>query len=240
MIRASELLKKKVVDNEGNKLGLLVNVIFNIDPDFLNARMLVFPYKPCIWTKALKEFVKEASSGLIDAKLPSDSQKVANPVFKAGHKAVFKVVDEGKQEKEKKSLVTYYLIPFSKVVDINQGPIDQIKLTIDCEECQTAPRKLRKGDFPFFEDRHFDEIETMQTTTLTRQPIEGLKARLQNGKKGLIVDLELDCENDCVKNLIIKTYGSGTGEYRVNAKKFNFTELTLEQQAPKLTASGRT
>ena len=232
MIRASEFLQKKVVDNEGNKLGLLVNVIFNIDPDFLNARMLVFPYKPCIWTKALKEFAKEASSGLIEAKLPSGSQKVVNPVFKAGHKAVFKVVDDDKQKKDKKLLVTYYLIPFSKVVDINQAPIDQIELTIDCEECQTAPRKLRTDDFPFFEDRHFDEIETMLTTTLTHQPIEGLKARLQNGKKGLIVDLELDCENDCVKNLIIKTFGSGAGEYRVNAKKFNFKELNAKKVVP--------
>ena len=239
MIRASKLLRKKVVDNEGNKIGLLVNVIFNIDPDLLNARMLVFPYKPCRWVKVIKNIAKEGTSVVIDDKLTSGSHKLGSKLAKTGHKVVFDELDDIQKEKEEKSLVTYYLIPFSKVVDIDQKSIDEIELTIDCEDCQNAPRKLRKGDYPFFEDRDFDEIETMLPTTLERQPIEYLKGRLQNGKKGLIVDIELDCKKDCVENLIIEAYGNGAGEYRVDAKEFNFTELNLKQ-APKLTASGGT
>jgi sporulation protein YlmC with PRC-barrel domain len=231
LIRASKLLGAKVVDNDNKKIGLLVNVIFNINPDFLYANLLVFPDTTKSLLKRLSEAIKDGTLDYIEENFPADYPKVKSLVEK-GSEQTFKTLEQYLQEKEKELMKTYYVVPITETENPGQESIEKIRIKhgrVDCDQFRCEPD--RNEEFPFFRNRSFAGLETLLTTTLTLEPVEGLSATLPDDQKGRTVDLELDYDGGVVENLIVQTYGKGAGKHLVNAKEFDFSELKAKKAA---------
>lgn len=230
MIRASKLLGAKVVDNENKKVGLLVNVIFNTNPDYLYANLLIFPDKTKRWLNKLSEFLEGTTLDYIKENFPADYPKMAKDIAEKGSEQAFKMWKQYLEEKEEESMKTYYLVPLHEIENPGQD-YKELKIKNSLKEClqYQGCEPDKNEDFPFFRNRSFTGLETLLTTTLTLEPVEGLKANLPDEKKGRTVDLELDPDGGSVGNLIVRTYGKGAGEHLVDAKDFDFSELKAKK-----------
>jgi sporulation protein YlmC with PRC-barrel domain len=237
LVRASKLLGAKVVDKDNKKIGLLVNVIFNINPDFLYANLLVFPDTTKSLLKRLSDAIKDNALDYIEENFPADYPKVKSLVEKSSEQAL-KMLEKYLQEKEKELMKTYYVVPVTETENPEQESIEEIRIKhghIDCDQFRCEPDI--NEEFPFFRNRSFAGLETLLTTTLNLEPVEGLSINLPDDRKGRTVDLELDYDGGVVENLVVQTYGKGAGKHLVNAKEFDFSELKAKNVSPMPNAS---
>jgi sporulation protein YlmC with PRC-barrel domain len=233
LLTASNLLGATVYDAKNEKVGLLVNVMF--DYQVSQASLLVFPGKTMKIWKKLTEFVQGTAMSYIEENFPQDYPEIAKKVSQTGTAQAFKIIDEYLKEKELDLLNIYYLVPLNKIVDPGDGPVKKVRLKEEIDNCDNYRCKSPETeDFPFFDARPFRNLDTLQSPTLNLPTIEGLKMTAPNGKKGKIVGLTLNYNaNGSVENLIVETYGKNAGTHYVDLEDFEFSELVAKKMSSK-------
>lgn len=218
--------------NDNKKIGLVVNVIFSTDQDFPLAKLLVFPDTTKGLLDSIQKAAKDNALDIIKDNFPADYPKVKAAVEKVSAQGI-KILDNYLKNKEKELMETCYLVPLEETENPGQDVIKKIKINHNHEDCdQFRSEPDEDIEFPFFRKRSFTGVQSLLTTTLNLEPVEGLKANLPNAKKGRTVDLELDYDGGLVNNLIVKTYGAGAAKHLVCAKAFDFSELKAKQIDP--------
>lgn len=230
---ASNLLGAKVVDIENKKIGLLVNIVFRTDPDIPSAKALIFPDKTRKWLNRLSEFIKGTTLDLIKEEFPSDYPKIAKDIAEKGSEQAFKIWEKYLEEKKEELMKTYYLVPILYAENPDEDEISEIKMKKSIYELKKYRKcKPLKDEYPFFRDRPFNGLETLLLTTLNLEALEELKTSQLEGKKGLLMDIQLNFEEGTVGKLVVQTFGKGACENLVNPKDFDFSELTIKEKSP--------
>ena len=83
-IRASRMRNDKVFTKDKQKLGTLVNIFFDTDPDFPAANLVVFPDEPGWVEKELGPLLSKQAINIIEDLMPKDAAKIAKDISDKG------------------------------------------------------------------------------------------------------------------------------------------------------------
>ena len=243
-IRASRMRNDKVFTKDKQKLGTLVNIFFNTDPQWPAVNLLVFPDGPSWVEKELGPLLAEQAIGIIKDLLPEDTDQIVNDISDKGYDAAKSIWMKNLKKRELEALEKFYYIPISKIFEFEDGrnklffKNDRIilKLTKGAEEgdAHRDPAGLVEAtELPFYRQGRTGErkeTEPLWSIQLDKSMCcHRFKVKDSNGVKGRVDDIIVDYKQGVITDLVVNTIGPNAGEHIVSVDDFDFDTMTYKK-----------
>jgi len=222
----------------------MVNIIFNTEPDWPEAKLLVFPDGPGWIERELGKVVAEKALSIIEDLMPEDIDKIANDIAEKGTETALSVWKTVLKKKEEDALGRFYLVPISKVLEFRNGKDqlvfkeDRIILRldrgqVDGDACSDPDSAVADTEVAFYRNRKTgvqEEGKIIWPISLNL-PVcyHRLKVRDSKGVRGVVDDIELNYKGGIITRLIVRTIGETAGEHLVDIGDFDFATMTSKK-----------
>lgn len=231
-MEAYKVRNDTVCTSDNKKIGTIVNILFDSEPDCLIAYILVFPReKNWIWQQ-LEDNWGGLTIGFIERNLtdlPSNWNEIKKRGINEAQRVWTAYMKDNEQKKQLKHKICY-LIPIDEINNLR--PSDSQVILRDTFEsiqnkyCFIGDPQVCETLIPLFATPNIPTRETLLPITLNLSPVlQGLKVRDVNSKPGWIDGVQLSIKDGVINSLIIKLVGKTGGKYLVNPQDFNFDTL---------------
>ena len=243
-IRASRMRNDKIFTKDKQKLGTLVNIFFDTDPDFPSASLVVFPDGPGWVEKELGPLLSNQAIEIIEGLMPKDAAKIAKDIKDKGIDVAKKIWMANLKQREQEALEKFYYIPISKIFEFEDGKDklifkkDRVILKITKgEEDGDAHRDpeglLADTEMPFYRQGRTGErteTEPLWSIQLDRPMCcHRFKVKDSNKVRGKIDDIIINYEEGTITDLVIRTIGPNAGEHIISVDDFDFDTMTCKK-----------
>ena len=243
-IRASRMRNDKVFTKDKRKLGTLVNIFFDTDPDFPAASLLVFPDGPSWIEEELGPLLSDQAVGIIEDLMPKDADKIAKDVKEKGIDVAKRIWMINLKKREQEALEKFYYIPISKVFEFEDGKDklifkkDRVILNItkgaEDGDAHTDPEGLLADtEMPLYSQGRTGErkeTEPLWSIQLDKPMCcHRFKIKDSKGVRGMIDDIVLDYKQGTITDLVVRTIGANAGEHLINVEDFDFDTMTCKK-----------
>jgi hypothetical protein len=229
---------------DDDKLGTVVNVIFEADSSCPVAYILVFPHEKNWLLQQIRENWGGIATGFVERNLPKLPQGWDDIKKKGTGEAqrVWNAYMKDNAEKRQLANKICYLVPVSEI----DGPKlfgDEVLLKdklvgIRDNYCYVGEPQVSDTLVPLYATPNIPTRNSLLPITLNLQPVfQRLKIWDSNKYPGWILDVQLDIEQRVVANIIVQVAGKDAGDYLVSLQDFDFSTLTgmkAFNQCPKL------
>ena len=230
-LRASDLLRDKVLCTNDKKLGEVVNVVFN--PELHDARIVVFPEKLTrfdlrglidlgfdIGVDALKGLnlpFDEKMKEYVELAINDDTIDKTSEFFKGQIQNYLKDMEDKLRE-------MYFLVP---AFEIKESSTKTLRLKDDREKYYTwFNASTSEDDLCYFHEIAYTDSENKFKITLEKGSIRGQIVKDSEGRRGRLSDLVFIPSTCLVTELKVDTVGVGAGQRSIKIEDFNFKEMT--------------
>lgn len=243
IVSASSIRDDKVFTSDKKKIGTMVNVVFNTDPSWLLAELLVFPDGPGWIEKELASIALDKAVDVLKDLLPDEADKIAEDVMDKGTDAAVELWKKKLKEKEEKAQGSFYLVPTTQIAEFKRGK-DQLIFKKDRIILKDTFESIQKN-YGFADDRSLlktqvafyraqlpsgnDEAQSLWPIDLNLNRMQGLYTRDPEGNKGRIENLQIDFKKAIPTNLVVLTLGDDAGLRLVTINDFDFKSNTVKK-----------
>jgi sporulation protein YlmC with PRC-barrel domain len=243
-VRACSLRNDKVFTSDKKKLGTVVNIVFNTELDWPEAKLLIFPDGPSWVEKELGGIVGEKAVEMVKDLLPEEADKITKDIQSKGTDTALRIWKDFLKKKEEKAFEKFHLIPILEINEFRRAK-DQIVFKSD--------RIILKGDLELETSKYCfadpndavsdtevalykagapevaEDEKILWPISLNLPCIQGLLVRDCGGARGRIDDVQLNFEEGTITDLVVKTLGKGAGEHVVSIADFDFSTSTCKR-----------
>jgi hypothetical protein len=244
LVRASSLRNDNVSTTDDEKLGTVVNVIFEADSNCPIAYILVFPHEKNWLLQQIRENWGGIATGFVERNLPELPQGW-DEIKKKGTSEAQRVwnayVKDNAQKRQLANKICY-LILISEIdgqkLSGNQVALKDKLVGIRDNYCYVGDPQVSETLVPLYATPNKPTRDSLLPITLNLQPVfQRLKVWDSNKTPGWILDVQLDTEQRVVANIVVQVAGKDAGDYLVSPQDFDFSTLTSTKtfnQFPKL------
>jgi sporulation protein YlmC with PRC-barrel domain len=244
LLRASSLRNDDVTTVDDEKLGTVVNVIFEADSSCPIAYLLVFPHEKNWFLKQISDNWGGIATGFVERNLP-ELPPGWDEIKKKGTGEAQRVwnayVKDNAQKRQLANKICY-LILVSEIdeqkLHENQIALREKFVGIRDNYCYVGEPQVSDTLVPLYATVNIPVRDNLLPVTLNLQPVfQRLKVWDSNRNPGWILDVQLDTEQRVVSDIIVQVAGKDAGDYLVNPADFDFSTLTSTKpfnQFPKL------
>jgi sporulation protein YlmC with PRC-barrel domain len=219
-VNAAQIHKGKVLCSDKKKLGVIVNIIIDLEMD-LAARLLIFPQEKPWWVVWLTEKGQDITIDLVKQAFPEDTDKILTDIADKGSDAALDLWKERLKHRN------CYLVPLHEVKNI-EGQCVNLKSSLDQIASCYDDLSTNEGEIALYPEDALstEENKTLLPITLNLPKLKGNKVSDQEGHKGRIFNIELDAKKGQVANIIV---AANAGNHVVSAEDFDWS--TFESKA---------
>jgi len=233
VVQGTNILKSKVVSADKQNLGVIVNVIIDLEME-LAARLLIFPQQKPWWISWLAQRGEEISIDLIKKALPEDTDKIIKDVAEKGSDAALDLWKERLKHRN------CYLISLHEIESI-EGKNVNLKSNLEHIKACYCDLSLNEGEIALYPDDTLsvEENKTLLPITLNLANLKGKKVTDPEGKKGRIFNVQLDPKKSQITGIIVEIVGVNAGNHLISAEDFDWSTFEAKvafSTAPLLTS----
>ena len=243
-IRASRIRNDKVFTKDKQKLGTLVNLFFDTDPEWPVANLVVFPDGPGWVEKELGPLLSSQAIEIIEGLMPKDAAKIAKDIKDKGIDVAKRVWIANLKKREQEALEKFYYIPISKIFKFEDGKdklifrqdrliLKVIKGAEDGDSYSNPEGLLADTEMPFYRQGRIaerKETEPLWSIQLDRAMCcHGFKVKDSNKIRGKIDDIIVNYEEGTITDLVVNTIGPNAGEHIISVNDFDFDTMTYKK-----------
>jgi len=233
LVQAGSLRNDNVSTIDDEKLGTVVNVIFEADSSYPVAYILVFPHEKNWLLKQIEENWGGIAIGFVERNLPELPQGWDDIKKKGTHEAqrVWNAYYKDNARKRQLANKICYLILISEIdepkLSGNQVVLKDKFDGIRNNYCYIGEPQVSDTLVPLYATPNIPTRDNLLPITLNLRPVlRGLKIWDSNKNPGWILDIQLDTEQRVVANMIVQVAGKDAGDYLVSPQDFDFSTLT--------------
>ena len=237
----------KVFTKDKQKLGTLVNIIFDTDPEWPSANLVVFPDGPGWVETELGPLLSDQAISIIEGLIPKDAAKIAKDIKDKGIDVAKKIWIEQLKKREQEALEKFYYIPISKIFRFESGKDklifkkDRIILKVtkgdeDGDAHRDPEGLLTDTEMAFYRQGRTGEkkdTEPLWSIQLDRSICcHRFKVKDSNKARGRIDDIIVNYKQGTITDLVVNTIGVSAGEHIISVKDFDFDTMTYKKVFP--------
>jgi sporulation protein YlmC with PRC-barrel domain len=236
-VNAAQIHKGKVLCSDKQKLGVIVNVVIDLEMD-LATRLLIFPQEKPWWVLWLTEKGTDITIDLIKQAFPEDTDKILTDVAEKGSDAALDLWKERLKHRD------CYLVPLHEVENI-EGQMVNLKSSLDQIANCYDDLSTNEGEIALYPDDALstEENKTLLPITLNLANLKGKKVTDPEGRKGRIFNVQLDPKKGQITDIIVETVGVNAGNHLISAEDFDWSTFEAKvafSTAPFLTSLPKT
>jgi len=229
VLNASDLFRDDVICEEGNTLGILVNVIFN--PPIADAYLVVFPGPLTRFNiRKLIDYGLDITVDTIKNTVLPHTEKIEEYIertLEAGQEIAKEQLVSYLKEIEDKINQSYYLIPISEIDKTSKKEIHLKDPEEEYSDCLNFPPE--DTGVCYYNDIVYVDTENIHKITLDKGSIRGQIVTDSEDQQGRITDVILNMETGCLKGFTIRAFGINPGKKTVDIADFCFDTMTCKK-----------